>query len=83
MRRILSRSIASFNPVRIDYQELVSDTNLSRKIEEGFGPDGLGIITVANVPGYLEKRQALLPLSRRLALLSEQEKAEIELPEVK
>ncbi|CAG9334967.1 unnamed protein product [Blepharisma stoltei] len=80
--RFLSRFISSFSPVKVSYQELVSNANIERKIEEGYGPDGLGIITIEHIPGYQEKRMALLPLARRVALLPDDEKKELELPQI-
>ncbi|XP_031386480.1 uncharacterized protein LOC116199990 isoform X2 [Punica granatum] len=50
------------------------------KIEEGFGPNGLGIISVSEVPGYSSLRQNLLRLSPRLARLPEETKAKLEDP---
>ncbi|CAG9325782.1 unnamed protein product [Blepharisma stoltei] len=81
--RYISRLISTFSPVKISYQELVYNADIDKKIEEGFGPDGLGIITVENIPAYQEKRMALLPYARRLALLPDAEKAKLELPEIK
>ncbi|GFY96310.1 2-oxoglutarate (2OG) and Fe(II)-dependent oxygenase superfamily protein [Actinidia rufa] len=54
--------------------------DLSPKIEEGFGPNGLGILTVSDVPGYSLLRQNLLRLSTRLASLPEDVKKELEDP---
>ena len=53
--------------------------NLVKKVGQAFGPDCLGILAVTDVPGFVEKRQRLLPLARRLALLPD--KTEIESPE--
>merc|ERR1711916_356117 len=35
------------------------------KLEEALGLNGIGMLTVKNVPGYLELREKLLPLSRK------------------
>ncbi|KAM7509467.1 hypothetical protein LguiA_019920 [Lonicera macranthoides] len=56
------------------------DADLSAKIEEGFGPNGLGILSISNVPGYSSLRQNLLHLSPRLASLPEEVKRELEDP---
>lgn len=32
---------------------------LERQIEQAYGPDGLGLLTVAGVPGFVELRQQL------------------------
>ncbi|GKD66920.1 hypothetical protein Tco_1309028, partial [Tanacetum coccineum] len=39
------------------------DANLSVKIEQGFGPDGLQILSISDVPGYASLRQNLLNLA--------------------
>ena len=35
---------------------------------QAYGPDGLGILTVAGVPNFVELRQRLLPLSQAFAV---------------
>ena len=56
--------------VTIAYDALSKpESDLSREIEEAYGPEGLGILAVDGVPGYAEKRAALLPLASRLAAL--------------
>ncbi|XP_021996644.1 uncharacterized protein LOC110893816 isoform X3 [Helianthus annuus] len=57
------------------------DADLSMKIEEGLGPDGLGILSVSGVPGYTLLRQNLLNLAPRLANLPEKVKNELEDPQ--
>jgi hypothetical protein len=37
---------------------------------QGFGPEGLGIVTVSGVPEYEELRQQLLPLAQAFAVRS-------------
>ena len=37
---------------------------------QAYGPDGLGILTVAGVPGFAELRQRLLPLAQAFAVSS-------------
>ncbi|XP_028117194.1 uncharacterized protein LOC114314865 [Camellia sinensis] len=54
--------------------------DLSAKIEEGFGPNGLGILSISDVPEYSSLRQNLLCLSPRLACLPEDVKKELEDP---
>ncbi|KAF2304566.1 hypothetical protein GH714_033615 [Hevea brasiliensis] len=56
------------------------NVDLSMKIEEGFGPNGLGILSVTDVPGFSSLRQNLLHLSPRLASLPEEKKKELEDP---
>ncbi|ESQ56371.1 hypothetical protein EUTSA_v10025558mg [Eutrema salsugineum] len=55
-----------------------SNIDLSARVEQGFGPDGLGIISVKDVPGYSDLRQNLLQLAPRLANLPEEVKRELE-----
>lgn len=67
--------------VTVPYSDLKDkDVDLSAKIEEGFGPNGLGILSVSAVPGYSLLRQNLLHLSPRLASLPEDAKKEMEDP---
>ncbi|CAH9102009.1 unnamed protein product [Cuscuta epithymum] len=68
--------------VTISYNELKDKcSDLSAKIEEGFGQDGLGILSVSDVPEYTLLRQNLLLLSHRLANLPESVKQELEDPD--
>ncbi|CAH9066544.1 unnamed protein product [Cuscuta europaea] len=68
--------------VTISYNELKDKySDLSAKIEEGFGPNGLGILSVSDVPEYTLLRQNLLLLSHRLANLPESVKEELEDPD--
>lgn len=79
--RILCRNFGGLNPVCLDYQDLLSGKDLSSQILEAYCNNGLGLLTVKNIPGYLEKRQNLLPLAQKFALLSDQAKSELERPE--
>ncbi|XP_010249858.1 PREDICTED: uncharacterized protein LOC104592277 isoform X2 [Nelumbo nucifera] len=68
--------------ITISYSELKDkDLDLSTKIEDGFGPNGLGILSVSEVPGFPSLRQNLLHLSPRLASLPEEVKKELEDPQ--
>ncbi|KAL8488323.1 hypothetical protein ACS0TY_024557 [Phlomoides rotata] len=67
--------------VTISYDELKdSSADLSEKIELGFGPNGLGILSISDVPGYPLLRENLLQLAPRLASLPEDIKRELEDP---
>ncbi|KAI7987065.1 hypothetical protein LOK49_LG13G00454 [Camellia lanceoleosa] len=67
--------------VTISYSHLKDkNVDLSAKIEEGFGPNGLGILSISDVPEYSSLRQNLLRLSPRLACLPEDVKKELEDP---
>jgi isopenicillin N synthase-like dioxygenase len=75
-------TVPVFGTVTIPYTELKDkNVDLSKKIEEGFGPNGLGILSISDVPGYSSLRQSLLDLSPRLAGLPESVKKELEDPE--
>lgn len=39
-----------------------------RLMLQAYGPDGLGLLTVAGVPGFVELRQRLLPLAQAFAV---------------
>ncbi|KAJ7956597.1 2-oxoglutarate (2OG) and Fe(II)-dependent oxygenase superfamily protein [Quillaja saponaria] len=71
----------TFGTISISYSELKDkNSDLSMKIEEGFGPNGLGILSVTDVPGYSSLRQNLLRLSPRLASLPKEVKEKLEDP---
>ena len=57
--------------VTLDYNDLINGTNLIDKISEAYGYDGLGILTVSNVPSLNESRMKLLPLARKFANLND------------
>ena len=47
----------NFNDVEvIYYEDLVTGKDISQSIERAFGVNGLGLLTVANVPGLVEAR---------------------------
>ncbi|GJV24295.1 hypothetical protein Tco_1376990 [Tanacetum coccineum] len=56
------------------------DADLSVKIKQGFGPDGLGILSICDVPGYASLRQNLLNLAPRLVSLPEEVLKELDDP---
>lgn len=67
--------------VQIAYEDLKRGSlGLLAKIEEAFGPSGLGIIAVSGVQGYKEKRHKLLPLAARLASMPDHLKRKLEDP---
>ena len=72
--------------VVIDYQELTStlckNNPIQDKIASAFGSDGIGIIGIRNVPGFVKAKAELLSLAHSLAHLPEQELKELEAPEV-
>ncbi|KAL5102310.1 hypothetical protein RYX36_006637, partial [Vicia faba] len=54
--------------------------DLSLKIKQGFGPNGLGILSVTDVPRYSSCHTNLLHLAPRLANLPKQVKDDLEDP---
>jgi hypothetical protein len=60
--------------VELDYNDLVAGKDLSAEVERAFGVDGAGLLTVKNVPGYVEARSKLLPLSKSFADLPDEVK---------
>lgn len=67
--------------VSLDFTDLDADVDLTDRIGEAFGYDGLGILTVKNIPGLPELRQNLLPLARTFADLPDEVKNQYEHPE--
>jgi isopenicillin N synthase-like dioxygenase len=68
----LLRRFSSTQVVTLRYEDLVSDVDLSSEIEAAYGYDGTGFLTVSGVPGLEKKREALLPLAQKFALLDEE-----------
>eukprot|EP00897_Mesotaenium_endlicherianum_P006879 jgi/Mesen1/6219/ME000320S05414 len=54
--------------------ENVEDDALLRKLIQGLGPEGLGLVVVKDVPGMLDLQQKLLPLAREITLLDERDR---------
>ncbi|KAF6255536.1 hypothetical protein COO60DRAFT_1702779 [Scenedesmus sp. NREL 46B-D3] len=54
--------------VEIPYERLVDPlADLTEALWRGFGPDGLGIVTVSGVPDFSAHRDSLLPLAQQFA----------------
>ncbi|KAH7441670.1 hypothetical protein KP509_03G048100 [Ceratopteris richardii] len=69
------------NVVNIPFSSLQDrNSDLSKELEAGFGPGGLGIIAVSEVPGYASLRRGLLCIAERLAALPEHVKKSLEDP---
>lgn len=62
----------SADVVVLDYNDLINDVDLSSQIEKAYGNEGIGLLTVKNVPTLVEKRATLLPLGYKFAQLSEE-----------
>lgn len=70
------------NVVSIPFSSLQDkNTDLSKELEEGFGPGGLGIVAVSEVPDYVPLRCKLLHLAERLAALPEDVRTNLEDPD--
>nr|BAK00372.1 predicted protein [Hordeum vulgare subsp. vulgare] len=85
-RRVRCRAAAAMPPsvrtVSIPFADLKErDRDLSGKIEEGLGPNGLGIISISDVPDFPALRRTLLRLAPRVANLPEDVKKELEDPD--
>ncbi|CAB9530416.1 expressed unknown protein [Seminavis robusta] len=68
-------SVAIANVVVIDYEDLKQqDTKpkMLEAIEEAFGPNGIGLLAVRNVPGFLEAKSTLLPMAHKLVHLPQE-----------
>ena len=63
--------------VCISYNDLLNgNEDLPGAIQAAFGPSGLGILLISNVPGLAEKRRRLLNQSHELASLPDKSKIE-------
>jgi hypothetical protein len=70
--------------VIVDYSDLLeasSDEKLMECCEQAFGDEGIGIIGIANVPGFVEAKAKVLQQAHPLAHLPENELKELEDPE--
>ncbi|WOL20441.1 hypothetical protein Cni_G29246 [Canna indica] len=75
-------AVRTARTITISYSDIKNkDKDLSMKIEEGFGPNGLGVISLSDVPGFPLLRQNLLHLAPRVAKLPDDVKTELEDPE--
>lgn len=68
-------AVKAYDVVQLDYEDLRNGKDLTAEIARAYGFDGVGVLTVKNVPGFVEARDRLLPLSRKFALLPEEVKA--------
>lgn len=68
--------------VSIHYSDLQDENaDISKELEAGFGPGGLGIVAVSDVPRYTALRHQLLQLAERLAALPEGVRKNLEDPD--
>jgi isopenicillin N synthase-like dioxygenase len=66
------------DPIRIPYEKLISDADLSHEIETAFGYSGLGLLLVTGIPDFSAHREKLLPLATKFANLPEDKKKTME-----
>jgi isopenicillin N synthase-like dioxygenase len=64
--------------VQLDYEDLINQKDLTSEIEKAFGVDGIGVLTVKNVPNFIHARDTLLPLASQFAKLPDEVKAKYE-----
>jgi isopenicillin N synthase-like dioxygenase len=70
--------------IKIDYKLLVDlGSNLTEKIGQAFGKDGLGLIAITNVPGYPEVRKNILKQGFKMANLEQDRLNQLEKPETR
>jgi isopenicillin N synthase-like dioxygenase len=62
----------------LDYEDLVNGVDLTDKIAEAYGKDGIGLLTVQGVPGLKQARSRLLPLAQKFAVLPEETQSKYE-----
>ncbi|KAG9402452.1 hypothetical protein AC1031_007065 [Aphanomyces cochlioides] len=77
----MAQSIRTADVCVVDFNTLLQGGDCGTLIEDAFGPNGLGILAVANVPGLEERRQTCLPLAFKVANMDEEAKKKYELGE--
>lgn len=85
-RRIINQAARSFssthNIVHVEFKEIQEQPKaLFDKIEEAYGDEGIGAMIVNNIPGFPERRKALLPYAQKLAQLDQEILESMETPE--
>lgn len=81
MLSALTRFCSRNQPINLKFSDLIINKNLSPELSEAFGKDGLGFLTISDIPKYKSKCSKLLPMSYELSQLSISEKSRIENPE--
>lgn len=65
--------------VVISYEDLINkETDLSEEIARAYGPGALGVIAIRGIPGFVEKKKALLRQAHQLAHLPKESLAKLE-----
>ena len=66
-------SSSSISPVIVDFQDISKSpdetNNLAAQLESAIGGGSVGIIAIRNVPGFVEAKNAFLPMAHTLAHL--------------
>jgi isopenicillin N synthase-like dioxygenase len=70
-------------PIILDFK-ILSDlkVDLSKEIEKAFGVNGNGILLINNIPNFIEYKNQLLPLAKKIHLFPPEIKKKYERPEV-
>ncbi|RHY27441.1 hypothetical protein DYB32_006771 [Aphanomyces invadans] len=77
----LPQGVRTANVCVVDYATLAEGADCGAVIEAAFGPDGLGILAVSNVPDVENRRSRCLPLAYKVANLPNDVKQKYELPD--
>lgn len=77
----MAREVKVADVVVLDYNDLLAGKDLTHEIARAYGFDGIGVLTVCNVPDFVAARERLLPLSRKFAILPDEIKRKYEHPE--
>ena len=71
-RRDMFEQAERVHALSISYHDLCSSDTSRPVLEQGLGKDGLGIVSVTDIPGFRELRKRLLPLAATLARMPEE-----------
>lgn len=67
--------------VKIDYSDLSEKNDISQQISDAFGPSGLGLIVIKNIPKYVECREKILKAGFEMTKIDENYLKSLEKPE--
>jgi hypothetical protein len=73
----MPEKIEKANVVIVDWNELIEkepylSENIKNLLEDAYGRRGYGILGIRNVPGFVEAKEAFLPLAHKLATLPQE-----------
>ena len=66
--------------ITVSYQTLFSDEDITTKIKEAFGDNGLGAILITDIPDFKQMKMKLLTLSKKFGELSKDIQSSYESP---